>query len=352
MSVTVRPWDDPRSWNDFVTSTSRPHFQQSWQWGEVASALGARPVRLMALCGRQPVAAAQIFVTPIGRIAQRYLYVPRGPAACQASVETLGPLFDAARGLGHETSAIGLKIEPNAEASDRDWRWALAALGLRPSYPPSQPRSTWVLDIVPDDDLLAGMKQKTRYNLRLAARKGVEVHEVGPEELDAFYDLYAETARRDDFTIHSRPVYRRLVEAFAENFRMLFARLGDELLAAVTVIRFGRTCWYLHGASSNAHRNLMAPYLLQWEAIRWARDQGCAEYDFRGVPDVLREDQDMYGVYRFKAGFGGRKVTVLDAYAAPYHFGWFGLWQLYLATRFRAMNWSRRRRRLPIRQSA
>jgi hypothetical protein len=96
----------------------------------------------------------------------------------------------------------------------------------------------------------------------------------------------------------------------------------------------------------------MATYLLQWEAIRQAKRWGCCLYDFRAIPDLLREDQDMYGVYRFKEGFGGRKVTALHTHAAAYQPGVFGLWQLYFSGRFALQEWQRRRNGLPARQFA
>jgi lipid II:glycine glycyltransferase (peptidoglycan interpeptide bridge formation enzyme) len=202
--------------------------------------------------------------------------------------------------------------------------------------------------------LLAGMKQKTRYNIRLAARKGVEVSPGGAADLDDFYALFRETAERDDFFIHDRGLYERMFELFwsAGRFCLLLARHRGKLIAAITLVRFGDTCWYLQGASSNAHRNLMATYLLQWKGLQWARHHGCTLYDFRAVPDILREDQDMYGVYRFKEGFGGRQETTLHTYTAAYQPGLFGLWQLAFAGRFAVDAWRRRRAGLPARQSA
>jgi lipid II:glycine glycyltransferase (peptidoglycan interpeptide bridge formation enzyme) len=231
----------------------------------------------------------------------------------------------------------------------------LAALGFAPTYPPSQPRSSWVLDIAPEpDSLLAAMKQKTRYNIRLAGRKGVKVIEGTEGDLEAFYRLYRDTAERDDFFIHSRQVYERMFSLFcrAGNFCLLLARFQGQIIAAVTLVRFGQTCWYVHGASSNEHRNLMAPYLLQWESIQRARAWGCTLYDFRAVPDVLREDQDMYGVYRFKEGFGGYHVTAQHTWAQAYDPLLFGLWQAYFRARFDLTARQRRRRGLPARQFA
>ncbi|MBV9279656.1 MAG: peptidoglycan bridge formation glycyltransferase FemA/FemB family protein [Chloroflexi bacterium] len=355
MTITIRPWDDPTTWNQFVSSLPEAHFQQSWEWGELAALFGSRVVRLAALRDGAPIGGMQVFANPLGRTGRTYLYVPRGPAVRRASVELLGPLLDAARLYGGREDAIGIRLEPNVPDCDPHWKGSLGALGLRPTYPPMQPRSSWVLDVTPEpDSLLAAMKQKTRYNIRLAGRKGVEVVEGGEADFDGFYELYRRTAARDDFYIQPKAFYRRMFSLYREAglFCLLLARYRGQLLAATTLLRFGQTCWYVHGASSDEHRNLMAPYLLQWEGIQWARRQGCALYDFRAIPDVLRDDQDMYGVYRFKEGFGGRKVTTLHTFAAPYRMGVFGLWQLYFAGRFAFQNWGRRRKGLTIRQFA
>jgi lipid II:glycine glycyltransferase (peptidoglycan interpeptide bridge formation enzyme) len=297
----------------------------------------------------------QVFVNGLSRTGRTLLYVPRGPALIRPSVEELGPLLDAARNLGTEERAIGMRMEPNVAACDAAWNRDLRAMGLAPVAPPAQPRSSWMLDITADEDaLLAGMKSKTRYNIRLAARKGVETGEAGPDEIPEFYRLFQETAERDDFFIHSEDVYRRMFGLFwgTGRFALLFARHQGRLIAAISLLCFGDTCWYLQGASSNSDRNLMPTYLLQWEGIRWAKSQGCREYDFRAVPDLLREDQDMYGVYRFKEGFGGRQFTTLPTYGAAYNPLFFSLWRSYYSGRFLLNQWQRKRAGLPLRQFA
>jgi lipid II:glycine glycyltransferase (peptidoglycan interpeptide bridge formation enzyme) len=355
MSVSVHRWDDPISWNKFVASTPGGHFQQAWEWGELAGELGGTPHRLAAVDGERIVATMHIVANPIALTGKRYLDVARGPTVSSPCVELLGPLFDAARALGQTERAVGIRVEPSAGACNPAWKSALASLGLRPVYPPSQPRSSWLLDIrAPDADLLASMKQKTRYNIRLAQKKGVEVSEGTEADLNHFYELYAETADRDDFFIHDRRVYDRMFSLYraTDSFRMLLAHHAGRLIAATTLVRCGPTCWYLQGASSSEHRNLMATYLLQWHGIQQAKAWGCTVYDFRAVPDVLREDQDMYGVYRFKEGFGGHHFTTLHAHAAPYSPALFGLWQLWFRGRFELTARNRRRRGLPARQSA
>ena len=355
MSVSVRPWGDPTTWNRFVASVPHAHFQQSWEWGELASDLGGNAVRLAAVRGSAVVGAMQIFVNGSGFPGRTLLYVPRGPALLESSAQVLGPLLDAARAVGMERRSLGIRLEPNVPQRDDCLRQLLTSFGFHPSYPPSQPRSSWMLDIsASHDELLAQMKSKTRYNIRLAARKGVEVSRATLDDLSELYDLYLETAQRDDLFVHPESLYRRMFDLFerANRFAMIFARHNGRLIAAVTLIHMGDTCWYLHGASSNEHRNLMATYLLQWEGIKCAKSWGCRLYDFRAVPDLLREDQDMYGVYRFKEGFGGHHFTTMDTYAQAYAPGLFGVWQTYFSGRFALQAMRRRHAGLPARQFA
>ena len=208
MTVTVRRWEDPTSWNTFVSAVSDAHFQQSWEWGELARELGGRAVRLAAVCDNQLVGSAQVFINPTGGLGHTHLYIPRGPVLREPRLEVLGPLLDQARALGEDCRALGVRVEPNCADSDPAWPRLLQSLDFARSYPPSQPRSSWVLDITPDPDaLLAAMKQKTRYNIRLAARKGIEVREGGEADLDRLW-RDARPLRwqvRDQHGLHGRP---------------------------------------------------------------------------------------------------------------------------------------------------
>jgi lipid II:glycine glycyltransferase (peptidoglycan interpeptide bridge formation enzyme) len=166
------------------------------------------------------------------------------------------------------------------------------------------------------------MKPKWRYNARLSARKGVEVSEGGADDLAAFYDLMRVTGERDDFGIHTASYYRRAWELFAPQGRaaLLMAHYEGQPLAGLMVYAFNGQSWYMYGASSNAHRNLMSNHQLQWRAMQWARARGCDRYDLWGIPDVDDdpEEADLGGVGRFKAGFGGEVVRYVGAYDYEY----------------------------------
>ena len=298
------------------------------------------------------VAAASVGIIPIrqGKLSQ--LFISRGPVVDDPTAEIFELLDNGLRRLGRENNAIGCRIEPGASMGDRRWPHALRAIGCRPLYPPSQARSTWVLDLAPDEDrLLEAMKPKWRYNIRLAQKRGVEVRTGGADDVDVFYRLYRETATRDGFFIHGPSLYREVFETFASlgQFHLLFAYYREQPIAAVSLVHLGNVVWYLYGASSGEHRATMAPHLLQWRAIQWAKATGATTYDFRGVPDILAPDREMYGVYRFKQGFGGRHLTYLEAYAKPYRPALFGLWKAYWQGRFVSQSLVRRVKGLPVR---
>jgi lipid II:glycine glycyltransferase (peptidoglycan interpeptide bridge formation enzyme) len=181
------------------------------------------------------------------------------------------------------------------------------------------------------------MKQKTRYNIRLAEKKGVRVRQGEEADLAGYYELARLTARRDGFDIHNLAYYQMAYRLFSPHqCARLLAEFEGALLAALLVFKFGSSAYYFYGASSNEHRNLMPAYLIQWAAIRWAKAQGCTHYDLWGIPDAppamleaeFQERQDgLWGVYRFKRGFGGQIVKSIGAYDYVYQPLWYRLYR-------------------------
>ncbi len=226
---------------------------------------------------------------------------------------------DSAEELYHLASAI-MASQPGRTACVRfDLPWEAEAVtlptdGAVVKAPVDvQPRSTVILDLSRSpDELLAEMHKKNRYNVRLAERKGVAVREVGGGELHRWYELYLETARRDRITIHPLAYYQRLFELAGESpetsVHLYLAEHENDLLAGIVVVHFAEEATYLYGASSNTKRNLMPNYALQWRAILRARADGMRSYDLFGIPSAPDPGHPMYGLYRFKVGFGGRLV--------------------------------------------
>jgi lipid II:glycine glycyltransferase (peptidoglycan interpeptide bridge formation enzyme) len=321
--------DGQPAWDELVATTPGGHVLQSWAWGELKARFGWRVQRL-AVDG----ALAQVLFRSLPGGLGTIAYVPKGPLADYGDAASLRALLDAILPLARQRRALCLKIEPDLE-DDPALVERLRALGFRPSPQVVQPRRTILVDLAPEpEELLRRMKQKTRYNIRLAARKGVTVRAGTEADLASFYELLEITAQRDGFGIHTRAYYEAAHQLFvpAGQGRLLLAEYGGQLLAGLVVLGMGGngrggTACYMYGASSDRHRNLMPTYLLQWEAMLWAKEQGCRAYDLWGVPDedeeilegeFTRRNDDLWGVYRFKRGFGGRLVRTVGAWDLVY----------------------------------
>ena len=184
-----------------------------------------------------------------------------------------------------------------------------------------QPRYVFRLDIKgkTEEEIMAGFHQKWRYNIRLAAKKGVEVREGTREDLKAFHKIMVETGSRDGFIIRPLEYFEKMYDNLApEHMKLLMAYYDNEPISGVIPIFYGNKTWYLYGASSNKHRNLMPNYLLQWEMIKMAIARHDDIYDFRGVSGVVDETHPQYGLYRFKKGFGGKFTEFLGEIYIPY----------------------------------
>jgi lipid II:glycine glycyltransferase (peptidoglycan interpeptide bridge formation enzyme) len=221
-------------------------------------------------------------------------------------------LFPELDRLCRSRRAVFLKIEPDLWLENGD---PTPPQGFIQGKHAIQPLRTLVLDLSSgEESLLAQMKQKTRYNIRLAAKKGVVVR--SSSDIESFHSLMTATGSRDGFGVHSLAYYQAAYRLFfpAEMCELLVAEYEGQWLAALMVFFHEGRAWYLYGASSDDHRNLMPSYLLQWEAIRLALQRGCHQYDLWGVPDEPVADLEagfqqrsdgLWGVYRFKRGFGG-----------------------------------------------
>ncbi len=256
-------------------------------------------------------------------------YVPRGPAVDWTDGRAVAACFTALDALCKREGAALALVEPDdAFPDDFDAK----AHGLARSSITVQPLRTIIVPCDRDDDaLLAAMKQKTRYNVRLAAKRGVTVRQGGADDLPAFWSLLQTTASRDAFGVHTHDYYADLLQFFPppHDGALLCAEYQGEIVAAVLLIRGGETAVYLAGASSDAHREHMPTYALQYAALRWARDVGCTRYDLWGIPptdeppaaatDGRQNVRDgLWGVFRFKQGFGGEVVTYPGIFVRSY----------------------------------
>ncbi len=310
----------PQSWDAFVAHHPYGTLLQTCGWGALKSAFEWNSDLVCLSSSEQPRAGALLLTRRwrMDRVATM-AYVPRGPVVDWEDTALVRELLAAVECEARRKRALALWLEPELPDSPEN-RAALESLGYQPAAHTIQPPRTLVLDITGDEDtILAQMKQKTRYNIRLAARKGVTVRQGGIEDFPAFYRLMLETGQRDAFGIHDETYYQRAFAQFLpqEQVALLFAEVEGESVAALMVFALGTKAWYFYGASSDRHRDRMPTYALQWEAIRWARLRGCATYDLWGIPDAdeatleaefAARSDGLWGVYRFKRGFGGRIV--------------------------------------------
>lgn len=327
----MRLIDDPAAWDDLLLRLPAPHLLQSWAWGAFKQRYGWSAERFAWFdAAGAPQAAAQL-LRRRGPAGLSLLYCPRGPALdwSDAAARTLA-LSDLAAHAAR-TRAVALKIDPaillarqpaGAPApipveGGRPACAALEALGYRRAQDQVQFRNTLTLDLrQTEEELLAAMKQKTRYNLRLAERHGVHTRPADEADLPALYRLYAETALRDRFTIRHQAYYLDVWGGFMrQGLAQAFAAEHEgRIVAGLVLYRFGPTAWYLYGMSAGQARQHMPNHLLQWEAILWARAAGCTVYDFWGAPDRLDPADPLWGVYRFKQGFGAEMVMTPGAW--------------------------------------
>jgi peptidoglycan pentaglycine glycine transferase (the first glycine) len=316
----IREITDRRCWNEAVAQLPGSHVLQSFEWGEFKGKYGWKPTRLLFEEGSRVRAAASVLCRQLPRFPLRVMYVPKGPLLNYGHGQLLSHVLASLEELARTQRAIFIKMDPDVRLEEDQVIGALRDRGWRSSSEQIQFRNTLLIDLRPDEDeLLASMKAKTRYNVRLAVRRGVRVRMGGPDDLPLFHEMYAETGRRDDFIIRPFAYYRDAWGAFIEaGLACLFlAEYEGEPLAGLIAFRFGQRAWYMYGASTEKHRNLMPNHLLQWEAMRWAKSEGCTVYDLWGAPDVLNEDDPLWGVYRFKEGFGGQFVRHIGAYDYP-----------------------------------
>jgi peptidoglycan pentaglycine glycine transferase (the first glycine) len=306
-------------WNQFLTKHPNAHLLQMGEWGELKKDFGWKPVRVLS-----ENAGVQILFRrlPLGFT---IAYMPKVSSE-QLSVNS-DVFWKEVDSICKKNRAVFLKIEPDFwdDVSPDTWR-----LALRTSLHNIQPPRTIMLDILgSEEDILSRMKPKCRYNIRLAEKKGVTVRAW--DDIAAFHEMMTVTGGRDKFGVHSKEYYQRAYELFHPKgtCELFLAEYEGEPLASLMVFANGKRAWYVYGASNNEERNRMPTYFIQWEAIRWAKARGCEEYDLWGVPDEDEETLEaqfenrsdgLWGVYRFKRGFGGevkRAAQALDRVYNP-----------------------------------
>ncbi len=347
-------------WGRILAGLPNPHFMQTAQWAQVKAPVGWQAfycvwsdrqfianTELAALQTIEftPRAACLVLKRriPVGGFGARLavLYAPKGPNLDWTDLALAQRVLTDLEGFARKQGGIFVKIDPDIvlgrgiPGSDADQtepggeavRGLLQHRGWRFSDDQIQFRNTVYVSLKPsEEELLANMKQKTRYNVRLGPKKGVVMRVGGEQDWPMLYKMYAETSLRDGFVIRDEAYYRAVWQAFRGLAEPLIAEVDGEPVAAVFLFAFAGRAYYVYGMSRDSHREKMPTYFLQWEAIRWAKARGCTVYDLWGAPDVFDESDSMWGVFRFKDGLGGQVIRTLGAWDfAPNSF-WYAMY--------------------------
>ena len=314
--------ESKKQYKKFLEENEKCNFQQSLEWAEVKKPNWIPEVILAEDEEKNIIGSLCVWIRKIP-IFGNIMYAPRGPVCDVHDLAILKQLTDGAKELAKKYKAIVLRIEPDVESDDQVFRDIVTNLGYHTKdfMDEIQPRYVFRLDIKgkTEEEVMAGFHQKWRYNIRLAGRKGVTVKEGTREDLKEFHKIMMETGARDGFIIRPLEYFEKMYDNLAPNhMKLLMAYYEGKPISGVIPIFYGNKTWYLYGASSNEHRNLMPNYLLQWEMIKMAIARHDAIYDFRGVSGVVDETHPQYGLYRFKKGFGGKFTEFLGEIYIPY----------------------------------
>ena len=330
---------DPKEWRDLLAALPNPHVLQSWEWGETKAQTEWRAKRYAVRGGDGNLLAAfQLLLRPgPGGLPISIGYIPKGPVIDWGNPNAVASTLELIADVGRREWALFVKIDPDVREDLPEGQQLLQMLtscGWRFSEEQIQFKNT-ALSLLdpshesPSEQLLDQMKNKWRYNIRLAERRGIRIREGRAEDLPAFYSLYAETGQRDGFILRPYSYYERIwlryLEAQAEpdnpaGGTLLLAEHDEEptVIAGLFLMRYAKRSWYFYGASSNLRRRDMPNYLLQWEALNWAISQGSTIYDWWGAPTNPDDpDDSMAGVWQFKQGFGAELQPHIGAWDLP-----------------------------------
>ncbi|OGY17538.1 MAG: hypothetical protein A2784_01380 [Candidatus Chisholmbacteria bacterium RIFCSPHIGHO2_01_FULL_48_12] len=321
-----------------VFNTAVNHPLQSWEWGEFRQKTGVKVIRLGAFESNKLVKGYQVTIHRVPKTSMNVAYFPKGDVPDEMQVEAL-------KRIGGDNNCLFVKLEPNIMANEAVQQY-LTSHGCKEGRPLFT-RYTFQLDLSKSEaELLAAMKPKTRYNIGVAQRYGVEVAEaVDAQAIEEFVRLTAETTKRQGFYAHDEKYQRLMWETLAPTgmARMLLARYQGKVLAAWVVLVFNGVIYYPYGASSSENREVMASNLMMWEVIRLGKSLGCKTLDMWGAlgPNPNQKDP-WYGFHRFKEGYGGQLVEFVGSFDLVLSNTWYGLYRIAEELRWMVLRWKAR----------
>jgi len=296
----------------FLATHPKSHFMQSLMWTKIKD--NWQHEFVVAYDDKKIVGAMLILIHKLPLFNTTLMYAPRGPVCDIHNKEVFEGLINKAKELAKKYNAYSLKIDPDILISDTEFSNMVKDMGFiiknkDKDFEGIQPRFAFRINNIKDkseEEILMSFNTKTRYNIRLADKKKIEIKLGSRKELKDFHKIMLETAVKDEFVTRPIEYYEKMYnEIDKENLRLYMAYLRGRPIAGTLAILYGNKCWYLYGASSNSPKNVIPHYRLQWEMIKWAHENKCDIYDFRGISGKIDERNPLYGLYRFKKGFNG-----------------------------------------------
>jgi len=327
--LTEQPYtEEDAEWDAFVAAHPNGSILQTTAWAALKNKFNWKSQRVWMRKDGKLVAGAQILFRSKALGLIKIGYIPHGPLVDWQNDEQVEVLLNQIDHACYQRRAGLVKMEPllwQADMPKDNWVSLCEKHEIEPNTDTIQPPNTVVIDLQSElDDIMKRMKSKTRYNIRLSGRKDIVVRQGSSEDIHIFNGLMQVTGQRDGFGIHDPMYYKTAFDLFAPDghLALFIAEFEDRPLAAIMVSAFGNKAIYLYGASSNEERQRMPTYALQWQAIQWAKEQGCTSYDLWGIPDATQEELEagfaerhdgLWGVYRAKRGYGGEVKRTVGA---------------------------------------
>jgi len=305
---------------EFLNTHPKSHFLQSPEWAKTKSFWKRELIVIKENNKIKGTMSVLIRKTPL--FGNSIMYAGRGFVCDIDDKETLEKLTIEVKKLAQKYKAFIFRMDPDVPVDNKDFLNLMLSLGYKEKKNIKsiddviQPKYVMRLNLKnhTEDSLIATFHSKTRYNIRLAIKKGVTVREGKTEkDIEIFHKIMKETGSRDDFFIRDASYFKTIVDNLGpEHVKILIAEHEGTPIAVAMPILYGDKVWYLYGGSSNQYRNLMATYLIQWEMMKWGLKEKCNIYDFRGITGYWDEKSPQYGVYKFKKGFNGYEVEFVN----------------------------------------
>lgn len=315
--MEIREILEKEDWDKYLCSKKLSSFLQSWDWGVFQESLGKRIYRFAQIDFNNNISCSILIISNNLPLSRKYFYVPRGFVSHEEGLKNCVRLTEFLKKvLIVKEPSIFLRVEP-ALGDFKENQDYLKKNGFVKTQD-IQPSKEWVTDITKsEDDILSAMHQKTRYNIRLAAKKGVTIKYAGVDGAETFYKLIQETYKRKKIRTFSKKYFEKMLNSLI-GAEFVFAEYQGKVLAASLIYPYGDTLNYLHGASSLEQKNIMAPYLLHWQTILDYKEKGYKYYNWGGYTDSDDKNHPWAGISKFKAGFGGQVISYLGAWDYPF----------------------------------